>query len=195
MITSDLKCNVKSIRITDKVAEYIEGFKGDNFNSKLENLVLYCMDNEKRIASSISTLEKQRETMISDIERLSSEREGLYQERKVLFEQVKDLQDTRNQIDSIVKNIASLQQKFIGETIELKKHEVSKRLQEEGFVPEKKIVEKMYKLNELTGHEHNLKDIKKAYQGNIYDGDTKKLLEDIVKELKMQEMARIPVPE
>lgn len=35
-----LKVNRKSIRLTDKVCRYIEGYRGENFNDKLENMVL-----------------------------------------------------------------------------------------------------------------------------------------------------------
>lgn len=40
-----LKVNRKSIRLTDKVCRYIESYRGENFNEKLENLV---MDFEER---------------------------------------------------------------------------------------------------------------------------------------------------
>lgn len=40
-----LKVNRKSIRLTDKVCRYIERYRGENFNEKLENLV---MDHEER---------------------------------------------------------------------------------------------------------------------------------------------------
>ena len=37
----ELKSNRKTVRLTDKVYRYIEGYRGDNFNDRLENLVLY----------------------------------------------------------------------------------------------------------------------------------------------------------
>lgn len=41
----ELKSNRKTVRLTDKVYRYIEGYRGDNFNERLENLVL---DHEER---------------------------------------------------------------------------------------------------------------------------------------------------
>ena len=37
------KNNLKSVRISDEVMQYILNFEGEGFNQKLENLVLYCM--------------------------------------------------------------------------------------------------------------------------------------------------------
>lgn len=35
----ELKVNRKSIRLTDRVCRYIDHYRGENFNDKLENLV------------------------------------------------------------------------------------------------------------------------------------------------------------
>lgn len=44
------KTNMKSVRLSDEVLEYVENFEGDGFNQKFENLVLFCMktENQKR---------------------------------------------------------------------------------------------------------------------------------------------------
>ena len=38
------KNNLKSIRLSDQVMDYVINFEGDGFNQKFENLVLFCMD-------------------------------------------------------------------------------------------------------------------------------------------------------
>lgn len=38
------KNNLRSFRYSDRVAEILEGFKGDSMNAKFENLVLFCFD-------------------------------------------------------------------------------------------------------------------------------------------------------
>ena len=42
------KTNMKSVRLSDEVLEYVESFEGDGFNQKFENLVLFCMKTEKQ---------------------------------------------------------------------------------------------------------------------------------------------------
>lgn len=39
----------KSIRITEKVTEYIEQQNGEGFNEKLCNMVMYCMEKESEL--------------------------------------------------------------------------------------------------------------------------------------------------
>jgi len=45
----NLKNIQKSIRITEKVAEYIEQQNGEGFNEKFCNMVMYCMENEAEL--------------------------------------------------------------------------------------------------------------------------------------------------
>ena len=42
------KTNMKSVRLSDEVLEYVENFEGNGFNQKFENLVLFCMKEEKQ---------------------------------------------------------------------------------------------------------------------------------------------------
>ena len=47
---SDRKSNLKSIRVSDKVLDYINGYRGNGFNEKFENIILDAMESEdKRI--------------------------------------------------------------------------------------------------------------------------------------------------
>lgn len=41
------KNNLKSIRLSDQVMDYVINFEGDGFNQKFENLVLFCMEQEE----------------------------------------------------------------------------------------------------------------------------------------------------
>ena len=50
------KSIMKSVRLTEKVSDYIENFEGDGFNQKLENLVLFCMDTEDKKKAEIFAL-------------------------------------------------------------------------------------------------------------------------------------------
>ena len=42
------KTNMKSVRLSDEVLAYVESFEGDGFNQKFENLVFFCMKEEKQ---------------------------------------------------------------------------------------------------------------------------------------------------
>ena len=49
---SDKKSNLKSIRVSDKVLNYINGYRGNGFNEKFENIILDAMESEdERIAT------------------------------------------------------------------------------------------------------------------------------------------------
>ena len=51
---NDKKCNSKSIRISDKVLNYINNYRGNGFNEKFENIILDAMESED---DRIKTLE------------------------------------------------------------------------------------------------------------------------------------------
>lgn len=51
------KTNLKSIRISDEVLTYIENFEGNGFNQKFENLVFFCMREEKRKRAELQDLD------------------------------------------------------------------------------------------------------------------------------------------
>lgn len=53
------KNNLKSVRISDQVMSYIQGFEGDGFNQKFENLVLFCMEEEVKKRKIIEVLDSE----------------------------------------------------------------------------------------------------------------------------------------
>lgn len=55
----ELKVNQKTIRISDSVYDYIMKFDGDNFNDKLNNVVMYFMRAEDDKNKQISDLDEQ----------------------------------------------------------------------------------------------------------------------------------------
>ena len=54
MKTNQPKNVQKSIRISEDVLKYIENQKGNGFNEKLCNMVLYCMEHEADIKKIVS---------------------------------------------------------------------------------------------------------------------------------------------
>ena len=53
------KNNLKSIRLSDQVMDYVINFEGDGFNQKFENLVLFCMEQEETKKQKIAFLDPQ----------------------------------------------------------------------------------------------------------------------------------------
>ena len=53
------KNNLKSIRLSDQVMDYVINFEGDGFNQKFENLVLFCMEQEETRKQKITFLDQQ----------------------------------------------------------------------------------------------------------------------------------------
>lgn len=53
------KTNLKSVRLSDQVMDYVINFEGDGFNQKFENLVLFCMEQEEIRKQKIAFLDQQ----------------------------------------------------------------------------------------------------------------------------------------
>ena len=53
------KTNMKSVRLSDQVMDYVINFEGDGFNQKFENLVLFCMEQEETKKQKIAFLDQQ----------------------------------------------------------------------------------------------------------------------------------------
>ena len=53
------KNNLKSVRLSDQVMDYVINFEGDGFNQKFENLVLFCMQQEETRKQKIAFLDQQ----------------------------------------------------------------------------------------------------------------------------------------
>ena len=53
------KVNLKSVRLSDQVMDYVINFEGDGFNQKFENLVLFCMEQEETKKQKIAFLDQQ----------------------------------------------------------------------------------------------------------------------------------------
>ena len=52
------KNNMKSIRLSDKVMNYIMGYRGDGFNEKFENIILDAMESEDDRKQSLEMYDK-----------------------------------------------------------------------------------------------------------------------------------------
>jgi hypothetical protein len=64
----------KSIRMTNEVYKFVDGFKGEGFNEKFENLVLFCLREEKELQKRIK---EQQKTYTANEKRLDLQRKTL----------------------------------------------------------------------------------------------------------------------
>lgn len=91
------KDNIRSFRYDDEVAKIIEGFKGESYNEKFDNLVRYCFQElpkrEKCIRQAeaeLSTLEKKCAAKRAEIANLNQ----LEMERRAMQSRYANLMDT-----------------------------------------------------------------------------------------------------
>ena len=47
----------KSVRLSEKVYNYINDYEGQGFNQKFENIILFAMEEEERLMKRLSDLE------------------------------------------------------------------------------------------------------------------------------------------
>lgn len=59
----------KSIRMTQRVNDYVNQFSGEGFNEKFENLVLFCMEHEQNIKSNINTATQRLQALDKQIQK------------------------------------------------------------------------------------------------------------------------------
>lgn len=73
---------------------------------------------------------------------------------------------------------------------ELKRKQIAKKINQQGYQANKGMVHKIQQLNIMTGRENSVKDIADAYKNHVYkdNPEAKNLVEDLVKEFRMQQM-------
>jgi len=102
---NETKSNIRSIRFYDKVGEIIEGFDGDNFNDKFNNLVLYCFEQVPMTERSLEIVESRIKdkrgeygklcNQLNELETVIRRLNDLNLLAKTLSEQVKKIVETK----------------------------------------------------------------------------------------------------
>ena len=78
------KSNAKSVRMSDKVLNYVECFAGNGFNEKFENMVLHFMENDNKLNQRIILSEIRLKSLECDI----SQKQGLLKDLTVFENRV-----------------------------------------------------------------------------------------------------------
>lgn len=90
------KVNLKSVRLSDQVMDYVINFEGEGFNQKFENLVLFCMEQEESKKQRITLLDQQiarQYKKLYALQQLSSEIGDVRRALTHLERQANDLSD------------------------------------------------------------------------------------------------------
>lgn len=88
------KTNQKCVRLSDRVAKYIESYRGENFSQKLEN---YVLDTEER-----------REQLVMDWERLNAEIQDKRQELVRVRSKMRKVSETDRRFEALVTALLEL---------------------------------------------------------------------------------------
>ena len=95
------KNNLKSVRLSDQVMDYVINFEGDGFNQKFENLVLFCMEQEESKKQRITLLDQQiarQYKKLYALQQLSSEIGDVRRALTHLERQANDLSDLMDKL-------------------------------------------------------------------------------------------------
>lgn len=95
------KNNLKSVRLSDQVMDYVINFEGDGFNQKFENLVLFCMEQEETKKQKIAFLDQQivkQYKKLDTLRQLTSEIGDVRRALTHLERQTNDLSDLMDKL-------------------------------------------------------------------------------------------------
>ena len=95
------KNNLKSVRLSDQVMDYVINFEGDGFNQKFENLVLFCMEQEETKKQKIAFLDQQivkQYKKLDTLRQLTSEIGDVRRALTYLERQTNDLSDLMDKL-------------------------------------------------------------------------------------------------
>lgn len=95
------KNNLKSVRLSDQVMDYVINFEGDGFNQKFENLVLFCMEQEKTRKQKIAFLDQQ---IVNQYKKLDALRQ-LISKISAVSEALLDLEWRTNDLSALMDEL------------------------------------------------------------------------------------------
>ena len=95
------KNNLKSVRLSDQVMDYVINFEGDGFNQKFENLVLFCMEQEETQKQKIAFLDQQ---IVKQYKKLDALRQ-LISKISAVSEALLDLEWRTNDLSALIDEL------------------------------------------------------------------------------------------
>lgn len=167
--TGDLKCNLKSVRMTDKVYEYVQTFQGEGFNQKFENMVLYFMEHEKQKRETIMELDKQIAEKSRDLRKLEKGKELM---------------------DDVLESLQQFKSTFSIEIPHDAYTSISDMIRHAGYTADQEVIVKIFRLDQTCGRKHSMESIYQIFKEQSYRAfpEEQELINDIVTEFQHQEM-------
>ena len=98
------KNNLKSIRLSDQVMDYVINFEGDGFNQKFENLVLFCMEQEETRKQKIAFLDQQIVKQYKKLDALRQLTSEIGDVRRALTHLERQANDLSELMDELLKD-------------------------------------------------------------------------------------------
>ena len=98
------KNNLKSIRLSDQVMDYVINFEGDGFNQKFENLVLFCMEQEESKKQRITLLDQQIAKQYKKLYALQQISSEIGDVRKALINLERQANDLSELMDKLLED-------------------------------------------------------------------------------------------
>lgn len=95
------KVNLKSVRLSDQVMDYVINFEGEGFNQKFENLVLFCMEQEESKKQKIAFLDQQ---IVKQYKKLDALRQ-LISKISAVSEALLDLEWRTNDLSALMDDL------------------------------------------------------------------------------------------
>lgn len=95
------KCNLKSVRLSDEIMDYVVNFSGEGFNQKFENLVKFCMQDEERIRRTLNNYQDRMESMLHQFTLV----EQLQKELNYLSLEIQGFQGKLKTLSSLIDNL------------------------------------------------------------------------------------------
>lgn len=137
----DLKCNLKSIRLTDTQLNFINAYpQGTNFNDKLSCIIDAAM---------------------------SQNMEAVRTEKLEVIKNLKDLNHSITEAMTALEQQVDIA--FSEEYGSYRdKEKISKMLVTYGYVPQPELIKDIKMVNTLTGRKHSMKDLAEAFKNRIY---------------------------
>lgn len=94
--TGELKLKSKSIRMTEQIHDYVNAFPvGNNFNEKLDNILLTCLAGDEAIKKKCLEIER----MSEEVRMLAEERDRI---NKILERQTEVLRGVLRGMEGVV---------------------------------------------------------------------------------------------
>ena len=98
------KNNLKFVRLSDQVMDYVINFEGDGFNQKFENLVLFCMEQEETKKQKIAFLDQQIVKQYKKLDALRKISSEIGDVRRVLTHLERQANDLSELMDELLED-------------------------------------------------------------------------------------------